>query len=136
MASEFLLSIYTPNRLFFEHKVDGVVFNTSEGKFGVLAGHAPTIASLSPGVASISVKGKWMDAALTEGFAQVRGDEVRVFVDSAEWPEEVDLKRAEAAYDRAKERLKTKQDYVEHTRSLAAMHRAVARMSLKGAGKG
>ena len=45
-----------------------------------------------------------------------------------EWPEEIDLKRAEAARDRAQERLQSKTPETDVLRAETALQRALARI--------
>ena len=50
----------------------------------------------------------------------------------AEWPDEVDLERAEKAKDRAEERIRSKADGMDMARAEIALKRALTRISLKG----
>ena len=55
-------------------------------------------------------------------------DRVMVLVSAAERPEDIDLKRAEAARERAEERLKQKLSIRDYYNSKAALARAMARL--------
>jgi F-type H+-transporting ATPase subunit epsilon len=70
-----------------------------------------------------------------DGFVEVLDNKVKVLVDFAEFAEEIDLKRAEAARDRAKERLEQrKKDGMDVARAEAALRRALVRLKLSGRG--
>ena len=75
--------------------------------------------------------GTWMNAIVSDGLVEVDHNKVDVLVYSAEKPEEIDKFRAEAALERAKEQLRTKQSIMEYHISQASLSRAMAR--LKGA---
>ena len=73
-----------------------------------------------------------MNAIVSDGLVEVDHNKVDVLVYSAEKPEEIDKLRAEAALERAKEQLRTKQKSImEYHISQASLSRAMAR--LKGA---
>ena len=55
-----------------------------------------------------------------------------LLVSSAERPEEIDINRAQAARERAKEHLRQKQSLQEYYNSKAALARAMARLKAKG----
>lgn len=62
------------------------------------------------------------------GFCQVVNNRVTIIVDTAEYPEEVDIRRANEAKERAKEQLRQKQSIQEYYRSQASLARAMARL--------
>jgi len=123
----FQLEIVTPDRKFFDDQVDMVVIRTTEGDIGVLRDHEPTVAPISIGKIRIKVDGEFKDAACAGGFMTVDEEKMVVVTDSAEWAHEIDIERAKAAYDRAKERLaKSEGSEVLHAR--VALSRATNRI--------
>ena len=73
-------------------------------------------------------EGSWVDIAVGAGFAEVVNNRVTILVDTAERPEEIDVRRAEEAKERAEERLRQKQSIREYHLSKAALARAMARL--------
>ena len=73
----------------------------------ILAGHESLVATVRIGQLRLVIDGKIRRAAITEGFARVKPGRVDLFVDAAEWPEEIDRERAESALGRAATRLAT-----------------------------
>ena len=69
------------------------------------------------------------------GFAQMVNNRATVIVDTCEYPEEIDLRRAEEAKERAEEQLRQKQSIAEYHISKASLARAMARLK-EGSGKG
>ena len=51
-----------------------------------------------------------------------------IMAEIVEWPEEIDLKRAEAARERAEERLRSKTPETDVLRAETALQRALARI--------
>ena len=49
----FHFDLVSPDRLVFSEPVDQVDVPGTEGDFGVLAGHAPYVATLKPGIVTV-----------------------------------------------------------------------------------
>lgn len=101
----FQLKIVSPDRIFYEDDVDMVEFTSSEGEMGVYADHIPLTTVLVPGIMTIHKEGEIKKAALHAGFAEILQDSVTILAEVAEWPEEIDLNRANEARIRAERRL-------------------------------
>lgn len=131
MPPKFHLEVYTPERLFYDDQVEMVIVNSSDGEVGIMKGHIPMVAAVSIGELKIRIDDTWKVAAINEGFMEVRPDATVILVRSVEWPEEIDLKRAEEAKERAEERLRQKRSMSEYHQSQAALARAMARLRVK-----
>jgi hypothetical protein len=87
---------------------------------------------LTVGVLSYRAPGKeWRTAAVSEGMVKVEGNDVLVLVDSAEYPEEIDAKRAQRAADEAKEAILQKRSVREYRTAQANLARAINRLRVK-----
>ena len=128
MASTFRLQIIAPDRIFYDDEVEMVAVSTQDGGLGVLARHIPLVAPLIIGSVKIKKGGQSREAAISEGFIQVKRDYTRVITDSAEWPEEIDVERAEAAKKRAEELLRSQKSHIDIMRAEAALQRAIIRL--------
>lgn len=124
----FKLRIITPDRVFYEGEASMVEFNTTEGEIGVYKKHVPTTVIISPGILTITEAEGQKEAALHSGFAEILQDEVVILAEVIEWPEEIDVKRAEAAKERAEERLRSKTPETDVLRAETALQRALARI--------
>lgn len=124
----FELSIMTPERQFFSGQVEALTVTGIDGQMTVLAGHAPMVVSLDIGEISIKKDGTWRQAVNTEGFMEVLGDSVVMFVQACEWPEDIDVRRAEEAKHRAEERIRQRQSILESQTSKIALARAMVRL--------
>ena len=127
----FTLQIISPTRIFFDEEVDMVEMRTTEGEIGVLAGHIPLTAIVEPGVVKIHQEGKVREAALLDGFVEIRGNKVTVLAEACEWPDEIDANRAEEARIRAERRLKEESGEIDTMRAELALRRALVRLSLR-----
>lgn len=124
----FTLKIITPDRTFYEGQVSMVEFNTTEGEIGVYKKHVPMTVIISPGILTIREEGEVKEAALHSGFAEILQDQVVIMAEIVEWPEEIDVSRAQAALDRAQERLQSKTPETDLLRAETALQRALARI--------
>lgn len=123
----FELEIITPTRIFYKGEASMVEFNTTEGEIGVYKDHIPMTVIIKPGVLTITGEEK-KEAALHSGFATILQDKVTILAEIVEWPEEIDLARAEAAKERAEARLREGHHETDIARAETALKRAVARI--------
>ncbi len=70
--STFQFELVSPERVLFSGQVEQVVVPGSEGEFTVLAGHAPFMTTLKPGIAVVmEAKGHAKRIVVKGGFADV-----------------------------------------------------------------
>lgn len=136
MKKTFHLEVVTPERLFYSGQAELVIVKTDSGEEGFMAGHTWAVKLLQPGQLRIQEEGADRQdlkyAAISEGYIVVE-DKVVIFTDAAEWPEEIDLDRAQRARERAESRLKQiAADDSEHAKIEVALHRAINRIRVKG----
>jgi F-type H+-transporting ATPase subunit epsilon len=79
----FHLDLVSPEKLLFSGEVEQVDVPGSEGDFGVLAGHAPLIATLRPGILTIFREGGSIRVVVNGGFAEVSPAGLTVLADMA-----------------------------------------------------
>ena len=125
----FELAIMAPDHKLFEGRARSLVAPGVEGYFGVLARHAPMVAQLGPGVLTVTEEhGEKTYFAVSSGFLEVNPEEVTILADTAEAAAEVDVERARAAEERARQRLQAPAKEVDVGRAEAALQRALARL--------
>lgn len=128
----FNCEVLTPNRRFFSGPVSAVTLTTEDGEIQFLAGHEPLVAPVHVGVLKLAGPDFHRVAAVTEGFVRLARGRVDIFVDAAEWPEEIDRDRAERALGRAFKRISAEtQDWLIAS-SKHAVARAYNRMKVAG----
>lgn len=129
---KFNLQIISPTRIFFDGDVTMVEMKTTEGEIGVLADHIPLTAILEPGVIKIKQEDGMKEAALHDGFVEVRKDRITILAESCEWPDEIDVERAHEARERAENRIKSGRADVDMIRAELALKKALTRINLAG----
>lgn len=130
MPAEYLVEIMTPERSFFCEMVQSVILPTSTGQMSIQKGHEVMVISIVPGELKIHQGKKWLSCSVAPGFVEIRPDETIIFTQSAEWPEEIDIRRAEEAKQRAEERLRQRLSEREYRSSKIALARAMTRLQL------
>jgi len=90
MADTFHFELVSPDKISFSGEVDQVDVPGSEGDFGVLAGHAPLIALLRPGLMTVYAGGEQTRLVVLGGFAEVGPDGLTVLADVATSLEDCD----------------------------------------------
>lgn len=125
----FDLEIVTPDRLFFSEKVEMLIVRGLEGDLAILKGRTPITTPLRIGQIRIFQDGKERIAAVVNGYISVLGDKTTIVTESAEWPDEIDVKRAEEAKQRAEEFIRTNGADVDVLRAELALKRAINRLN-------
>jgi F-type H+-transporting ATPase subunit epsilon len=92
----FHFDLVSPEKLAFSGEVDQVDVPGVEGDFGVLAGHAPVVAAVRPGILTITTGGgSHQKIIVLGGLAEVSENGLTVLADVATSTQELD--RAEFA---------------------------------------
>lgn len=122
--------IATPERVVYESEVDSVTCPTQLGEITVLPNHIPLVANLKAGELKIMENGQEKFVAVTGGFIEVRPqNEVVILADAAEYAEEIDVKRAQEARQRAQKVMAEKSmGGEEFAATAAALERALSRL--------
>src|SRR3977135_4502128 len=86
----FQFDLVSPEKLLFSGEVTQVDVPGSEGDFGVLAGHAPTVTTLRPGILVVYRDGGELRVDVNGGFAEVSPTGLTVLADMAVPQDEFD----------------------------------------------
>ena len=122
------IEVVTAERALYSGETDLVSAPGSEGRLGILPRHAALLTTLMPGELTIKLGGAEEPLFVSGGFLEVSGNTVTVLADTAEYAEEIDQARAEAARRRARERLEQAVSDVERAELLGALERAMSRI--------
>ncbi|HTK04622.1 MAG TPA: F0F1 ATP synthase subunit epsilon [Candidatus Eisenbacteria bacterium] len=123
--------LITPERVVLKEEFDAATVPTREGEITVLPGHVPLVASLAPGMITVSRGGNESYLAVSGGFIEVQPDSrVVILADTAERAEELDLDKVEAARQRAETLISEKRhvDDFSSAAAVAALERELARL--------
>lgn len=125
----FDLEIICPERIFFEGKASFLELTTSEGEIGIYKNHIPMTNIIMPGVVTMETPAGKKTAVVHSGFVVILQDKVTVMAEIAEWPEEIDINRANEAKLRAERRLNEKGTDTNLSRAELALKRSLARLN-------
>lgn len=128
---QFDLEIVTPKKVTYRGAVTSFTAPGVIGGFQVLRSHAPLLSSLAVGeVKIVDAGGLESRYATSGGFVEVRDNKVVMLAETAEKAEEIDVKRAEAARDRAQKRLEEKKIETDTERAKVSLYRAMNRLKV------
>lgn len=128
MAATFHLQIITPERVFLDEAVEMITVQATDGSMGIAPGHAPVIISMEEGEVAIRRNGVWRTAAASDGTATVTPDQVFIMLQTVEWPEEIDARRAQEAEEEAREIMRQKNSMQEYVMAKSMLSRAMVRL--------
>lgn len=126
----FKLKVICPDRVFYEGEASMVELDTSEGQVGIYKEHIPMTMILVPGVLKITEAEGVKEAALHAGFIEVLPQEITILAEIAEWPDEIDVNRANEAKVRAERRLAAKDADLNIVRAETALKKSLIRLEL------
>lgn len=144
MAKSFMLEVVTPSKLFYMGEVEMVIARTLQGDEGFMADHTWACKLLDVGELWIKEKDSndYIFAAVAGGYIDVK-ENIVLFTDAAEWPDDIDLDRAMNEKQRAEEWLKQNATHVleeqhQHDVDIAkaqlAIAKSITRMGVKSGG--
>ena len=92
----FGLKIIASDRVFYEGRCRKLVIPAPDGEKGILPNHENMVIAVKIGMARMEIEeGNWVEVALGRGFAEVVNNRVTLLVDTAEKPEEIDIRHAQ-----------------------------------------
>lgn len=129
--STIQVEIVTPERKVYDETASMVIVTGVEGELGILPHHIPLVTPLRIAPVTIKRDGKVDIVAVNGGFVEVRRDKVIILAESAELARDINIERAEAAKQRAEQRLAAKRDEIDFRRAEMALQRAMNRIHIK-----
>ncbi len=106
MANTFHFDLVSPEKIVFSGEVEQVDVPGAEGDFGVLAGHSPLVATVRPGVMTVTVNGKHEKIIVLGGLAEVSEKGLTVLADTATSLAELDRAAFAQKIEEMEEQLK------------------------------
>jgi F-type H+-transporting ATPase subunit epsilon len=107
----FHFDLVSPEKLAFSGEVDQVDIPGAEGDFGVLAGHAPVVAAIRPGILTVTAGGSKQKIIVLGGLAEVSEKGLTVLADVATSIDELDRARFAATINEMQEKLSEKDGF-------------------------
>lgn len=126
----FKVEFYTPEGLF--KIVDADILNvvTNDGQRGILTNHMPIVAPLIISKLEVRLNNKTNYYAISNGVLNFKDNVAKVIVESVEDKDSIDLKRAEAAKERALIHLNSNDSSIDIERAKIALNKALNRIDV------
>jgi F-type H+-transporting ATPase subunit epsilon len=129
--STFNLDVVTPTRNLEEMVVSYIRCPGLDGSFGIMANHQEGIFSLDIGEIMIKTKSETKYLSTSGGFAEIVNDGVSILVETVESASDIDIPRAEAALQRARDRKSSSDnENLDQARMENALSRALNRLQV------
>lgn len=97
------VELVAADRLAWSGEATMVVARTTEGDVGILPNHAPMLSLMVDGIVDVTTAdGETWIAAVDAGFLSVAANRISILAEHAEMSHEIDLEKARADLDRAK----------------------------------
>ena len=124
------LSIVTPDRVAYDSDdVEMVKVRTIDGDRGIMPNHEPLLTGLDIGIIKIEAESGEEIFSATQGYMEVKPDEVTVLVGAAEHSEEINVDRALEAKEEAEKMLDQKhEDHIDEKQAEIALEKALNRL--------
>jgi F-type H+-transporting ATPase subunit epsilon len=130
LPAHLRLQIVSADRSLVNEQVDEVQIPGSEGYFGVLPGHTPLLSLLGTGELWYRQGQEKHFLSIAFGFAEVQPERVTILAQIAEKADEVDVARAQAALNRAQERLANPTPDLDFERAQVALLKSLIRLQV------
>ncbi len=126
--STFSVEIVTPIKVLNQENVSYIRCPGLDGYFGVMKKHREGVIALDVGEIKIKTDGNTEWYATSGGFAEIGSTKVELLLESIEKSNEIDVKRAAEALERAKDRKNNPQEKIDNIRLEASLTRAMNRL--------
>lgn len=127
----FKLQIVAPDRVIYDGEATFLLVRTTMGDIGIQARHQKLVSPLVIGKMKVEFADREPRfAAIAGGFVKVGGNRATVVTTACEWEDEIDLKRAEAAAEHAKQMREQSSSKQEMDRAEIKLKRALNRINV------
>ncbi|MBR5136958.1 MAG: ATP synthase F1 subunit epsilon [Clostridia bacterium] len=132
----YKLRIVTPEGIVFDDQVDKVVANTVTGEICILAKHINLVTVIDVGKVKVCQGEKIIYGACSGGLLTIKDGECSIVATTFECAEDIDVARAQAAKERAEEKLKSDEDAKRQEMYKAKLKRAICRLKVSSMANG
>lgn len=125
------VELVSPERIVYSGEAKEIIVRTTNGEIGFQPGHVPFVGVLAVAEARIHLTdGSMKRLAVHRGFVEIADDHCTILSDTAEFAEDIDVGRAQAAKQRAEQTLAGNDEDAE---AEAALRRAEVRLGVAAA---
>ena len=126
----FSVEIVTPIKILNQENVKYIRCPGIDGSFGIMKKHRQGVIALDVGEIKIDANGDTDWYATSGGFVEIGLDKIELLLESVEKSNEIDVKRATEALERAKDRKKNSTEQIDNVRLEASLSRALNRLKV------
>ncbi len=131
MPGLFNFEVHTPRRLFYSGRVQAIIVSLEDGEIGIYPNHSPFTAHTVTGTLRIKDdKGSWRSAFVCGGILEVKEHKNVLMVESADWPEEINVEHVLETKKQAEETLKNTQIRFEIDKAKKNLRHAECRLKV------
>ncbi len=130
LPTKLQLEVVSADRSLVNESVDEVEIPGAAGYFGVLPGHTPLLAVLGAGELWYRQGQEKHYLVIAFGFAEVQPDRVTILAQIAERADDIDIARAEAAKQRAEQRIASPTVDMDAERARIALLKSLIRLQV------
>jgi len=129
-VDSFVVEIVTPIRVVNQEDVKYLRCPGIDGSFGVMKNHRNGVIALDVGEIKVETKDDVEWYATSGGFVEILDNKVELLLESVERSNEIDVKRASGALERANQRRKNTKEPIDNMRLEASLLRALNRLKV------
>jgi len=129
-VESFVVEIVTPIRVVNQENVKYLRCPGIDGSFGVMKNHRNGVIALDVGEIKVETKDDVEWYATSGGFVEILDNKVELLLESVERSNEIDVKRASGALERANQRRKNTKEPIDNMRLEASLLRALNRLKV------
>ncbi len=131
MSALFNFEVHTLRRIFYSGKAQVIIISLEDGEIGIYANHAPFSAHSVTGTLRIKDEsGNWRTAFVCGGILEVKEHKNVLMVETADWPEEINVEKVLEAKRQAEETLKETNLKFEIDKAKKKLHHAECRLKV------
>jgi F-type H+-transporting ATPase subunit epsilon len=131
MSALFNFEVHTLRRIFYSGKAQAIIIGLEDGEIGIYANHAPFSAHSVTGTLRIKDEsGNWRTAFVCGGILEVKEHKNVLMVETADWPEEINIENVLEAKRQAEETLKETNLKFEIDKAKKKLHHAECRLKV------
>ena len=124
----FSVEIVTPIKVLNQESVQYIRCPGIDGSFGIMKNHREGVFALDIGAIKIETNSNTEWFSTSGGFVEVGSEKIELLLESVEKSNEIDVKRATEALERAKSRKNNSQEKTDNIRLEASLSRAMNRL--------
>ena len=127
----FSLKLLAADQVFYSGECSSLIAPSSDGQYGILAGHSSVVIAVVPGFAEFTVNGEKISAFVSSGVVKIENGKVLMLVESCEKASDVNEAWAQNSLTEAQDELARKESRFNVLSAELKIARALNRLKVK-----